>query len=84
MSLSPSSLVFLIQLTESEIDRLDKITTNESISADIRDESADSLVLASLAAGGLQDMYELIWEESSNLTPYDELLTRIHKQAQEK
>jgi hypothetical protein len=74
MTLTPSNLVFLIQLVEIEIERLGAIVNDDGAPETLRDECADSLVLASTTAGNLQDAYESMWQEGCNLTPYGQLI----------
>ncbi len=81
MPLTPANLVFLIELTEIEIVRLDSIVNDEGATVELRDECADTLVLASITAGALQEEYESHWQEGSNLTPYDVIIERIAKRA---
>jgi hypothetical protein len=53
MPLTPANVVFLIQLVECELERLDAIINDDGASEQLRDECADSLVLASITAGGM-------------------------------
>jgi hypothetical protein len=79
MPLTPANVVFLIQLVECELERLDAIINDDGASEQLRDECADSLVLASITAGNLQNTYELMFQEGCNLTPYDQLIAQTRQ-----